>query len=85
MATTKLKKFGVSDKDILNISQQVAYAYSAHLAGDENPPKITVNSKGLNLWSKFVISVQKDLINGWWHDLSPQDNELMIDMKSGNF
>mgnify|MGYP001361097753 CR=1 FL=1 len=85
MATTKLKKFGVPDCDILNIASQVADAYSAHLAGDENPPEITVNKEGLKFWSKIVIGVQKDLINGWWHDIAPRDNEIVIDMKTGNF
>ncbi|HOV15637.1 MAG TPA: hypothetical protein PK771_15220, partial [Spirochaetota bacterium] len=83
MASKKLKKFGVSQKDIINIATQVAYAYSAHLQGDENPPDVIVDYKGLDLWSKIVITVQKDLIKGWWNDIFPKDNELTVYLKNG--
>ncbi len=82
-AEKKLRKFKVPEKDILNIGLQVALAYSAHLQGDENPPEIIINTKGLNLWSKIVIGVQKDLIEGWWNDLPPEDNELIINLIDG--
>ncbi len=78
MAEKKLKKFGVPNKDISNIATQVAYAYTAHLAGDEKPKKDIVSFKGLSLWSRIVVLLQKDLIEGWSNDLYPEDNNLTI-------
>ena len=84
-ANVKLDKFMVSKEQQPLISSQVSKAYCAHLLGDEKKPDITINKEGFGLWLKFVAWMQKDLINGWWTDLPPKDNDLIIDLKTGEY
>ena len=83
MASKTLKKFKVRNEDIDTISDFVAKAYVAHLKGDEIPPEEIISYSGLSLWSKIVTFTQKDLIYGWWTDLPPKDNNIVIDLKTG--
>ena len=83
LANTKLRKYKVSEEQLPLISGQVSSAYCAHLKGDENKPEITINSKGFGSWLRFVAWMQKDLIDGWWTDLPPKDNDLTIDLLTG--
>ncbi|HBD96282.1 MAG: hypothetical protein A2015_13785 [Spirochaetes bacterium GWF1_31_7] len=83
MASKTLKKFKVRNEDIDTISDFVAKAYVAHLKGDEIPPEEIISYSGLSLWSKIVTFTQKDLIYGWWTDLPPNDNNIVIDLKTG--
>ena len=85
LANAKLVKYKVSKEQQALLSPQISKAYCTHLKGDEKKPEIVVNKKGLTLWSKFIVFMQKGLINGWWTDLAPQDNTLKIDLKTGEF
>jgi 3',5'-cyclic AMP phosphodiesterase CpdA len=85
MANAKLDKFRVSKEQQPLITEQIAKAYCAHLLGDEKKPDITINKDGFGVWLKIVAWVQKDLINGWWTDLLPQDNRLIIDLNTGEY
>lgn len=39
--------------------------------------------QGFGRWLKFIAWMQKDLINGWWTDLPPKDNNLTINLNTG--
>lgn len=83
MANAKLDKYRVSKEQQPLITSQVSKAYCAHLFGDEQKPQVTIDEKGFGLWLKFIAWMQKDLINGWWTDLPPKDNNLTIDLITG--
>jgi 3',5'-cyclic AMP phosphodiesterase CpdA len=85
LANTKLDKLLVSKEQQPLISEQIARAYCAHLLGDEQKPDVTIDTEGFGVWLSFIAWIQKDLINGWWTDLPPKDNQLTIDLKTGAF
>lgn len=81
MATTALLKYGLSSNDCRLLAPQVATAYVAHLEGDERPPAKIVDTTGVGLWGQIIIQFRKNLLDGWWHDLEPADNEVPIDLE----
>jgi 3',5'-cyclic AMP phosphodiesterase CpdA len=83
MANASLDKYWVSKKQQPLITGQVAQAYCAHLRGDEKKPDPVINPEGFGIWLRFIAWMQKDLIDGWWTDLPPQDNDLTIDLATG--
>jgi 3',5'-cyclic AMP phosphodiesterase CpdA len=85
LADVALKKFMVSEKDRQLINPQVAKAYAAHLRGDEIKPETPVDKTGLGLWGRMVLGIQGDLIEGWYTDLPPADNQITIDLSNGEF
>ncbi len=84
MANAKLDKFMVSKEQQPLISAQASKAYCAHLFGDEKKPEVTIDKKGFGKWLTFIAWLQKDLINGWWTDLPPKDNNLTIHLNTGD-
>jgi 3',5'-cyclic AMP phosphodiesterase CpdA len=68
------------ERDILN--PQVSRAYVTHLAGDEQKPEPVVHKEGLGLWGRFIMFMQEDLLVGWYTDLPPADNQLVIRLGS---
>ena len=83
MANARLDKYRVSKEQQPLITSQISRAYCAHLRGDEKKPELTINSEGFGIWLRFIAWMQKDLINGWWTDLPPKDNDLTIDLATG--
>ncbi|MFP4668219.1 MAG: metallophosphoesterase family protein [Desulfobacterales bacterium] len=84
LAQSELEKHRVSEKGIQTLAPQIAEAHLAHLAGDEDPPGETLNTEGIGLMGRVVVFFQKDLVDGWWTDLRPEDNHLKIDLESGS-
>ena len=84
MANAKLDKFMVSKEQQPLITSQISKAYCAHLFGDEKKPEVTINKEGFGKWLTFIAWMQKDLINGWWTDLPPKDNNLTINLNTGD-
>jgi len=83
MANAKLDKYQVSKEQQPLITSQVSKAYCTHLLGDEKKPEVTINKEGFGLWLTFIAWMQKDLINGWWTDLPPKDNNLTLNLATG--
>jgi len=83
LVNTALTKYKVSGEQQLLINGQVAAAYSAHLKGDEKKPGIVLDTDNFGYWLKFVAWLQEDLVDGWWTDLEPPDNDLVIDLATG--
>lgn len=76
-----LRKYFVTKKDAKYISSYVGAAFCAHYKGDENPNDVPDFDKDkLNLWSRFIYSQQKYVIEGLWRDLAPSDNNVTIDL-----
>ncbi len=83
LVNAALAKYKVSAEELPLINGQVAAAYSAHLNGDEIKPSSTLDSSEFGYWLKFVAWMQEDLVDGWWTDLAPRDNDLIIDLATG--
>jgi len=78
-AANVLRKFKVSEKDIVIITDAVGDAFNAHYNGDENPSlKNTVDKSKLSLWGRFVLGQQQYVIDGLWADLNTADNNVRI-------
>ncbi len=84
-ADTALKKYWVSEKDRKLINSQISKAYMTHLLGDEQKPAIVVDKTNVGIWGRLILFLQGDLIDGWYTDLPPADNRLIIDLTDGSF
>lgn len=76
-----LRKYFVSPKDARYIADYVATAFAAHYRGDENPkdrPVLSTNKLGL--WSRFIYSKEKYVVDGLWKDLPPADNNVTLNL-----
>ncbi|RJP83084.1 MAG: metallophosphoesterase [Desulfobacteraceae bacterium] len=80
-----LKKYWMSEQDRSAVAPGVAHAYLAHLRGDEQKPESLPETEGLGLWGSVMIWMRKDLIEGWWTDLPPADNQIQIDLTTGQY
>jgi 3',5'-cyclic AMP phosphodiesterase CpdA len=84
-AEKALNKYMVSEEGLNRLGPQIAEAYLAHLVGDEKKPEVTITGQGTGLMGHIVLFFQKDLVDGWWTDLPPQDNRLVIDLRDGSY
>lgn len=76
-----LKKYKVNDNDAEKIANYVTTAFYAHYSGDENiNNKPDFNTNNLTLWSRFIYSQEKYVIDGLWNDLPPKDNDVTLDL-----
>jgi hypothetical protein len=80
IAVATLRGYGVSEKSARLIAPQVAEAFAANYRGDEDPPENVLDARGVGWWGRIIISSQKSLVTGLWHDLEPPDNRLEIDL-----
>lgn len=80
LADDALAKYKVSAADWPQLSPQIARAYVTHLAGDEARPAVVLQAADVGWWTRVVMWSQKDLIEGWYTDLAPADNDLVIDL-----
>lgn len=87
IATRTIQGFGVDRAEAERLAQQVAQAFVAHYAGDENLPsgQEAIQTKGLSTRAETVINFRKDLVIGLWGDLEPPDNNITIDLKTGKW
>jgi hypothetical protein len=87
IATRTIQGFGVDRAEAERLAQQVAQAFVAHYAGDENLPsgQEAIQTKGLSTRAEIVINFRKDLVIGLWNDLEPPDNNITIDLKTGSW
>jgi hypothetical protein len=81
LADDKLIGYRVSESDRKRINPQAAKAYAVHLAGDEVKPDQLIRKESVGIWGRFILFMQEDLIEGWYSDLPPQDNQLTIDLR----
>lgn len=85
IAYSTLRKYRVNDQSAQVLAPQVADAFIAHYRGDEVIPQVTIDTSGTGLWAKLVVWVQRGLINGLWNDLEPADNDIDIDLSTGDW
>lgn len=85
LADDTLAEYKVSKKARQKLSPQIADAYLAHLAGDEKKPEVMISGRGSGIMGRIVLFFQRDLVEGWWTDLPPPDNQLVIDLEDGTW
>jgi 3',5'-cyclic AMP phosphodiesterase CpdA len=83
LANETLSGYGVPVADQEILSPQIAQAYVTHLQGDEVVPVPIIDTTGISLIGHLVLLVQGSLIEGWYNDLFPVDNEMTLDMTTG--
>ncbi len=83
LADAALKGYKVNKDQASLINHQIAKAYRAHLRGDEIMPPAPIDTKGFTPWLRFIAWMQEDLIHGWWSDLPPADNNIVIHLDTG--
>lgn len=79
-----MKKYRMSPEDIARVNSKVADALMSHLVGDETASESPATSEGMGLWGKIIFSMRKDLVDAWHKDLYPADNQVTLDLKTGN-
>jgi hypothetical protein len=87
IATRTIMGYKVDRAEAEKLAEQVAQAFVAHYAGDENlpPGQEAMQSKGLSIPGRVVVIFRKDLVIGLWDDLEPPDNNITIDLKTGSW
>lgn len=83
LANEALAGFGVPEEDQVLLGPQIAEAYITHLQGDEVAIDPVLDVTGLSPVGRAVVAVQGSLIKGWYNDLPPADNNIVIDMPEG--
>ncbi len=85
MVENALRKYKVSEKDIKAFAPEITLAYVSHLRGDEKKPEKPLNIDGLGIMGKVALKFQGKLIEGWQTDLPPADNNVVIDLRTGEW
>lgn len=75
---------GLRPEDAAKLSGQVGEAFVTHYVGDEPVGDHKLDLKGVKPLGKIIISFRKKLIKGLYEDLYPQDNNIVIDLKTGD-
>ncbi|MBN1806670.1 MAG: metallophosphoesterase [Sedimentisphaerales bacterium] len=85
IAAQTIEDYGVEAESAEKLAEQVGTAFMAHYAGDEklSPGQIIITSKGTGLMGWFVVFVRKGMVKGLWYDLYPPDNNITIDLITG--
>jgi 3',5'-cyclic AMP phosphodiesterase CpdA len=85
IAFRTLCRYRASAKSAQIIAPQVADAALAHYAGDEAAPNVLINTSGVGLWTKLLVWLQRRLVNGLWNDLMPPDNNVDLNLSTGEW
>jgi hypothetical protein len=85
IATQAIMEYKVNQAEAEKLAVQVAQAFLAHYAGDENlpPGQEALQTSGLSIPGWVVVHFRKNLVIGLWHDLPPPDNDVTIDLNNG--
>ena len=87
IATKAIMGYGVKQEEAESLAKQVAMAFVAHYAGDEDLPlgQEAIKTSGLSLRGWLVITFRKGLVYGLWNDLEPPDGEITINLRTGEW
>ena len=77
IAANTLISMKVDSTEARALSGQVADAFVAHYTGDERPPYKPFNMEGISLKGRILIGFKKNLVKSLYHDLYPEDNNMI--------
>ncbi|HEX9897077.1 MAG TPA: metallophosphoesterase [Dehalococcoidales bacterium] len=85
IAASAIEDYGVKSDAAEKLAKQVSVAFLAHYAGDENLPagQVAISSKGTGFMGWVVVFVRKGMVKSLWRDLPPSDNNVIINLKTG--
>jgi len=85
-ATKTLTQYWVPAEDVQKIAPQITAAFCAHYRGDESLPvgQEVLTEAGLSFMGGIVVGNRKELIYELWNDPPPPDNNLEIDLSTGD-
>ena len=83
IAYSKMKKYKVKDSDIAIISNKVANVFMHHYDGSEEEIEdMQLITDSLSIYGKIIAYFQKNMVEVIKKDLPPEDNEVIIDLRS---
>jgi 3',5'-cyclic AMP phosphodiesterase CpdA len=87
IATRAIMGYKVNQAEAEKLAGQVAQAFVAHYAGDENllSGQEAMQTRGLSIPGWVVVNFRKNLVIGLWHDLPPPDNNITLNLKTGSW
>jgi len=86
IAVATMKKMHVPDRDMAVLAPQIADAFLACYWGNERfTGTERLTRKGLSLMGRIVVANQKNKVEPLWDDLEPVDNDLGIDLATGEW
>jgi 3',5'-cyclic AMP phosphodiesterase CpdA len=85
IAIDTMLKLKVKEEDARFIAPQIARAFVAHYAGDEQPPDIVLDKKGVGFMGRLVVWNRRSLVKGLWADLEPPEDNIVIDLSDGSW
>ncbi|MCF8225619.1 MAG: metallophosphoesterase [Bacteroidales bacterium] len=71
-------------EDARKLSGQIGDAFIEHYEGDEPSVDRYLDLSGVGLFGKLMILTKRRLIKELYSDLHPADNEVIIDLETGN-
>jgi 3',5'-cyclic AMP phosphodiesterase CpdA len=85
IASRTIQGYHVGKAEADGLAAQVADAFMAHYAGDEAlPPGVEpIRTRGLSPMAWLVVNNRKALVQSLWRDLSPPDNNVTLDLRTG--
>jgi len=84
MVYETMTDYYAKDKVSRIMSSQVADGFVAHIRGDEHfTGEVMFGTKDADFLGSLVESVRYDYVKGFWTDIPPADNDIIIDLKSG--
>ncbi len=87
IATKRITDYRVGEAEARKLAAQVADAYVAHFSGDEKLPegKEALQTRGLSPMAWLVVRFYGGRIQAMWRDLEPPDNDLVINLQTGEW
>jgi hypothetical protein len=87
IAVKTMKDLGVPESDFGVLAPQISAAFVAHYAGDERlpPGREPLKLSGLSFMGSLVVGNRKALVEGLWTDSPCPDNDVTIDLATGNW
>jgi 3',5'-cyclic AMP phosphodiesterase CpdA len=80
-----LTRYDFSKEEQELLIPQLSAALLAHSMGDEHPPEVPLDLKGISFWHKNMIGFRRKQFESVWNDLAPPDNNVVIDLESGDW
>jgi hypothetical protein len=82
-----LRGYFVGQAEAEALAEQISDAFLAHYGGDENLPagQEVIRTKGLSIPAWVVVKMRSSMLTGMWHDLPPADNNVTLDLKTGQW
>ncbi len=86
IAITTMEGLKVKPEAARRLAPGIADAFVAHYQGDEVfPGGEMLPTRGIGFMGKLVVANRRSLIEGLWQDLPPADNEIVIDLTTGEW